>query len=154
MAQQSLARQSERESPHWLFDVVKPGHQMTAGEYHKLARDKVLELLISHHVFVVGGSGFYLQAFEKGMMPSPKTPPEIMQALQLKLESKGAKALHEELKLREPEYALRLNENDSYRVLRALSIMNAENKTMTEIAKQFESEQKSLRFSVEPTKVG
>jgi tRNA dimethylallyltransferase len=151
-AKPSLADQQR--VPHHLFDIVEPGSQFTAGDYEKLARERVLELLKAQTVFMVGGSGFYLQAFEKGMMPAPKTPPEILQRLQQKLEAEGLESLHQDLERKDPEYATRVSVQDSYRVLRALSIMEAENRTMTEIAKQFESEQKLNRFPVPAVKVG
>ena len=141
-------------APHHFFDVVEPGGQMTAGEYQELARKQVLELLKSQVVLLVGGSGFYIQAFEKGMMPSPKSPPKILSELTKQLDEQGAQALHDELAAKDPEYATRVNATDSYRVIRALSIIRAEGRSMTEIAKQFEQERKQNVFPVEPIKIG
>ena len=71
-------------------------------------------------VILVGGSGFYLQAFEKGMLPAPKTSPEVQQHWEERLEAEGPEALHRELSDRDPEYAKRVAPQDQYRLLSAL----------------------------------
>ena len=139
---------------HYLFDCVEPPEQITAGEYHRKARDIVFEELKQQPVFLVGGSGFYVQAFEKGMLPSPKTPPDVLDELNQQLEDKGVDSLFAELEQRDSEYSKRVSRNDSYRVIRALSIMRTEGKSMTEIAKQFAEEQKQKRIPVQPLKIG
>ena len=66
-AKPSLEERSQ--TPHFLFDYIPEGETLTAGAY---ARDfsVVLERLASEQTplaLVVGGTGFYFQAIEKGM---------------------------------------------------------------------------------------
>src|SRR4051812_11728252 len=52
--------------PHFLFDVIPPGGLLTAGDFRRLAMDVLNKELANGPVFAVGGSGFYIQALEKG----------------------------------------------------------------------------------------
>ena len=58
--------QQERDRvPHRLFDFVLPPEEFTAGKYSQMARAEIKkEEDVSSYV-LVGGSGFYIQAFEK-----------------------------------------------------------------------------------------
>src|SRR5665213_2996418 len=58
--------------PHFLFDILDPGEVLTAGDFRKVALDILARELPNRPVFGVGGSGFYIQALEKGMFDVPK----------------------------------------------------------------------------------
>ena len=122
--------------PHYLFDEVSCPQTWTAGDF----RTRALELLKTlqkegvKKLLIVGGSGFYIQALEKGMYPVKKVPASILESLNKKTKEQ----LYNELKLKDPEYAKTINENDNYRILRALSIIENEKKTITDIKKEFQ----------------
>lgn len=123
--------------PHFLFDVLAPGEILTAGDFRKMALE-VLEQELPHRpVFGVGGSGFYIQALEKGMFDVPKPRPESEKKVRQLLASTGLASLYENLRIKDPEYAERLSPNDSYRISRALIIMEDSGQTVTELRKQF-----------------
>lgn len=139
---------------HELFDIVSPPQRLTAGEYFPRARKALSECLKHNHVFVVGGSGFYIQALEKGMFPVGSSSPEIVERYQKVLNEKGAVELHSLLSSRDPDYAAQIPESDSYRVLRALVLTEMEGKTMAEIQSEFEKKQESSRLKIPLLKVG
>ncbi|MGE4133632.1 MAG: tRNA (adenosine(37)-N6)-dimethylallyltransferase MiaA [Bdellovibrionales bacterium] len=119
-AKPSLA---ERESvPHLLFDIVPPGQVLTAGDYRRLAL-AALEESPCQLILAVGGSGFYVQALEKGLFAVPKASAKNERLVKEELEKWGAQKLWERLNREDPDSAARLNPNDSYRVGRALTVL-------------------------------
>lgn len=140
--------------PHMLFDIVDPPARLTAGEYFPRARKALGECLEKQHVFVVGGSGFYIQALEKGMFPVGSSKPELLSKYQTVLENEGAEKLHQLLAEKDPDYAATLPAADSYRVLRALVLVETEGRSMADIQKTFEKQQEISRLKIPFLKVG
>lgn len=129
--------------PHFLIDYVAPPQEMTAGEY---ARDFFLELQkvpVSQPVFVVGGTGFYFTAIEKGMYPVTKVSPQLQAQVQAELLSPGGpEKLHGELAARDPEYGRRIHAADHYRLGRAIELIRSQGKSVTEIQREFNARQR------------
>jgi len=123
--------------PHYLYDKVAPPHRFTAGDYRSRALEVLAELNPQGPVVVVGGSGFYIQALQKGMYPVPKVSAGVVQQLNRELQSQGSQVLYEELRLKDLEFAKTISANDAYRIIRALSLIRSHNKTMSEVQAQF-----------------
>lgn len=88
--------------------------------------------------FVVGGTGFYFQALEKGMYPVRAPVPEIKAVVEAELKSPGGpKRLYQELQSIDPEYSLKIHQADHYRLGRAIEMIRAEGRTITAIQKEF-----------------
>lgn len=124
--------------PHFLFDAVKPGEVLTAGDYRRLALQVLQAQLPKHPVFAVGGSGFYIQALEKGMFEIEKVEPAKEAEIRNRLESKSRQELYQELENVDPQTAENLNPNDSYRIQRALIIFYGLGRKLSELKKQFQ----------------
>lgn len=122
---------------HFLFDIVKPGDVLTAGDYRRAAMEVLDRELPSRKIFGVGGSGFYIQALEKGMFDVPKPSLESERAVRGRLEEQGAAAMYAELKVKDPEYASAVNPNDIYRITRALIIIEDSGKSVTQVRREF-----------------
>lgn len=130
---------SERsEVPHYLYEYVDEGVNYTAGQFRSDAIDTLDEL--QGPIVLVGGSGFYIRAFEKGMYSVSDTPVDIKNKVQDLLQSKGAEHCYELLKTEDPEYAKKISGNDHYRVQRALELIWGEKKTMAQIKKDSEAQ--------------
>lgn len=130
----------ERKSwKHHLYDYVNEGVNYTAGQFRSDAID-ILNQATGPLVFV-GGSGFYIRAFEQGMYSVKDTPIELKQEVESLFKDNGAKFCFEKLERLDPEYCKKISENDHYRVQRALELILSENKTMQEIQ---QSSQKQL----------
>jgi tRNA dimethylallyltransferase len=130
--------------PHHLIGHLPLGATYTAGEFRRDAL-QVIEQRAREGVerlVAVGGSGFYVQALEKGMYDVPKIPDEIRIGVERDLEEKGLAALHLELKGRDPEAAVKINPADQYRIGRALEVLRADvgRRTLTQIREQFATE--------------
>lgn len=135
---------SERQSlPHHLFDVVCEGLLWTAADFARAAKPLLTERLKERPLIGVGGSGFYIQALEKGMYEMPKTPPEVALGLETELRELGLQHLYEELLEKDPEYAKKISSKDSYRIQRALAVLRMGGGNITQIQKKFEEKGKS-----------
>lgn len=123
--------------PHFLFDLVRPGEVLTAGDYRRAAMEVLARELPARMIFGVGGSGFYIQALEKGMFDVPKPSIESERSVRQRLEEKGPAAMYVELKAKDPEYAEAVNPNDIYRITRALIIIEDSGKSVTQVRREF-----------------
>ena len=123
--------------PHFLFDVLKPGAILTAGDFRLKALEVLHRELPQRMTFGVGGSGFYIQALEKGMFDVPKPNPETEMKVRSALEKNGLDSLYAELVRLDPEYAQRIGPADSYRIVRALIIIQDSGKKVSDVRLQF-----------------
>lgn len=127
--------------PHYLFDLVSAPNTLTTGDYRRAFDEALTKIPREQPVFVVGGTGFYFQAVEKGLYPIAKASPELRQEIEAELRQPGGdEALYAELQAKDHEASLKISRNDHYRLVRALEIIRTEKKTLTEIKKQFSEE--------------
>jgi tRNA dimethylallyltransferase len=148
---------SERQQlPHFLFDIRDLGQTMTAGEYKREAEIVIESQGGQSPLFFVGGSGFYMQALEKGMFEVRTVPDEIKVEYQDKLIQNGLESLYQELLDLDSIYAQKISPSDSYRIFRALTVIRATGESLTEIQKKHEQDiehkglrQKKLKIGIE-----
>lgn len=141
-----------RRAPHHLIGHVPVGGAFTAGDFRREAI-QVIENRVTAGVsrFVgVGGSGFYIQALEKGMHDVPDVAEGIRASLETESEAEGGwEKLYRELSLRDPLAAQKINPADRYRILRALEILRSNPEgSLTEIREKFALEQAPSPFVV------
>ena len=122
--------------PHHLFDIVKKGETITAGDFRRMALDCLQKVTKNKRAFVVGGSGFYLQALEKGLFEIGASTDQEMSHRQKEFEQTGLKPLYFELKKKDPVAAERIHPSDRYRIIRSLAIMDATGVRLSEIQKR------------------
>lgn len=138
---------SERQrAPHFLFDILAPGEILTAGDFRRMALQVLEQELPKRVILGVGGSGFYIQALEKGMFALDKPKPEIDAQVRRDLEKHGLPALYQELQEQDPEYAEVLNPNDAYRITRAVVILRDSGRKVSELRKEFAEQEQPFPF--------
>ena len=81
---------------------------------------------------LVGGTGLYFKALTSGLAAVPPSPPEIREQVRARMQSEGAAALHAELARLDPATAQRLMVNDRSRISRALEVMLATGRSLTD----------------------
>jgi tRNA dimethylallyltransferase len=79
-----------------------------------------------------GGSGLYFKALTRGLSAVPPIAPEIRDSVRARLERNGVEALHAELAQRDPASAERLKPRDRTRVARALEVVEATGRSLTD----------------------
>lgn len=141
--------------PHHLFDLVKPDEAFTAGDYRRVALEVIEQRAAHVPLYIVGGSGFYLQALEHGMF---EVGP-ISESIQTQVEEwRQLGQLFHELHWRDPASAEKIGANDFYRLQRALEVTLSAGRPFSEIQAEFrerrESGEGSLGQRFEIQKVG
>ena len=107
--------------PHYLLDVASPKRRFTVAQYQKLAL-KAIEIIYKKNKipFLVGGTGFYIQAVVDGIV-IPRVKPDWK--LRKKLEKKNTKELFLMLKKLDPNRTKNIDKNNPRRLIRALEIV-------------------------------
>ncbi len=120
--------------PHFLFGFARAPDSITVGDYHRRFFSLMKELS-EKLVIVVGGTGFYFQALEKGLPQVPISRVEFQEPLFKAWKNDPAQALvaHQFLKSRDSVAAARIHFNDHYRLARALDLMDATGKSVTQV---------------------
>jgi len=106
--------------PHHLLDVASPKKRFSVAQYQKLALAAIKKIQKKNKIpFLVGGSGFYIQAVADGVL-IPKAKPDWK--LRKKLEKQSAEELFEELKKIDPRRAKNIDRYNKRRLVRAIEI--------------------------------
>jgi tRNA dimethylallyltransferase len=114
--------QDEMQSiPHHLIGINSIKSPLNAADYKELALPLIHRLHKSNKmIYLVGGSGFYLQAVLYGMFQSGSTPSEILEKSEELYKTQGIAPFIQFLKEHDPKSYKRYHINDHYRVRRAV----------------------------------
>jgi tRNA dimethylallyltransferase len=108
---------------HHLIDVVDPDERYHVARFRAEALGAITEIRQRGHLpLVVGGTGLYVRALVKGLLPAPPADPALRQELETRASARGVPALHAELAAMDPETAGRLHPNDRVRIIRAIEV--------------------------------
>jgi len=143
--------QQQKQARHHLLDVLDPQEPFSAGDFVRLA-DKAIEDIHSRKkiALIVGGTYFYLKSLQHGMLDAPSVDTQIVEALEAELESSpnGSAKLYCELQEKDPATSKHIHPHDSYRIVRALSIVRGTGKRPSELSLQPVSESAGTRLWV------
>ncbi len=116
--------QEERQKVHhYLIDLCLPSKPITLHEFKSIASVTMEgDIAKQKLVFLVGGSGLYLQSLI-GRLNPPKVPPQKFFRSQL-LSMKDIK-IHQLLQCCDPQAAEKIHPKDSLRIIRALEVFYA-----------------------------
>jgi len=142
----------ERERvPHFLFDVVAPDENFTAGDYRRAALGLIEEHSTYKPIYVVGGSGFYIQALTRGMYDIGPVPQSVREYI---AHLGPREKMYEELLKKDPQAARRIGPHDSYRIQRALEINEVTGQTVQQVEEQFRKQNSTLSEKYDVRTVG
>jgi tRNA dimethylallyltransferase len=115
--------QARNKIRHHLIDVCTPDDYFSAGKYAKMARNIIASIMKRNILpIVVGGSGFYISALIDGIFDRQIYDAKIRQDLKIQARNEGLSVLYERLKEYDPDYAAKISENDTQRILRSLEV--------------------------------
>lgn len=141
------SKQEQALVPHYLLDYVDPPEEMTAGKYTRDFFSCIEAIPEDQPIFVVGGTGFYFMAIEKGMYPVTQIPLEIQKAVAEELQKdQGASILHAELMAKDPAYGAKIHPSDHYRIGRAIELIRTQGKSVTQIQTEFEQSRSEFPY--------
>lgn len=121
--------------PHHMIDVADPLETYTVGIYQKQAGQVIQDIFSRGKVpIIVGGTGFYVKALLEGLdIPDVKPDIEFRAELKALEQEKGKEFLHQRLQEIDPETALKLHPNDIFRITRALEVLKATGKSISQV---------------------
>jgi tRNA dimethylallyltransferase len=116
-------REERARVPHHLIDVTTPDRAFTAGEYSRLARGALKEIVARGRMpIVTGGTGLYLRALTEGLFAGPPRQQAMRDRLLRSLQDRSANWLHRMLTRLDPKSAQRIHANDTPKLIRAIEV--------------------------------
>jgi tRNA dimethylallyltransferase len=123
--------------PHRLYGHVDASINFSAGAWVADAAKMLDEARAQSRLPIfVGGSGLYFKALTRGLSAVPAIPREIRDSVRARLERDGVEALHAELSRHDPVSAERLKPRDRNRIARALEVVEATGRSLTDWHRQ------------------
>jgi tRNA dimethylallyltransferase len=123
----------EKRAPHRLYGHVDAAENYSVGRWFTEAAAALAQ---AHRhgqpAIVVGGTGLYFSTLTRGIAAVPPIPAEIRREVRARLAAEGVAALHAELTRRDPATAARLKPGDRARITRALEVVLATGRSLTE----------------------
>jgi tRNA dimethylallyltransferase len=112
-----------RTVPHHLIDVVDPDERYHAARFRAEAGAAIRQIRERGRLpVVVGGTGLYIRALVRGLLPAPPADLTFRARLADWANREGTGALHGVLRECAPEAARRIHPRDRIRLIRALEI--------------------------------
>ena len=119
--------------PHHLYGVLSATERCSAGRWRTMALDAIAAIHRRGRLpIVVGGTGLYIQALIRGLAEIPPIPDAVRAAVGERLAAEGPAALHATLATRDPATAARLAPADRQRIRRALEVLEATGRSITD----------------------
>ncbi|MBU2851067.1 tRNA (adenosine(37)-N6)-dimethylallyltransferase MiaA [Acidithiobacillus ferrivorans] len=110
--------------PHALVDIREPDAPYSAGLFREDAlRGIALARERGRIPLLVGGTGLYFRALERGIDALPPADPALRESLMAAAETAGWPALHQRLATLDPETAASIAPHDRQRIQRALEMI-------------------------------
>jgi tRNA dimethylallyltransferase len=127
------AQDEEAVVPHRLYGHVDAAMNFSAGAWVADAAKVLAEARAQNRLPIfVGGSGLYFKALTRGLSAVPPIPPDVRQDVRARLQRDGVEALHAALMQRDPASAERLKPRDRIRIARALEVVEATGRSLTD----------------------
>lgn len=134
----------KKQVPHYLYSYVEAPLEMTAGMYLKDFYELLERSDVKFPLFIVGGTGFYIQALEKGMFNVEPIPEEFRKSIEDELAENGPEKLYLELKQKDPDSKIHLN--DHFRLVRAIEIIRYTGQIPSKLKSRPENNKNELPF--------
>ncbi len=108
----------------YMVDIFDPDHIMSVVEFKEIC-DRIIEekfFSLNKTPIMVGGSGLYIRSVVKGIDKVPCGSKELREKLKDEIRKNGTRKYYLKLKEVDKEYAEKISENDSRRIIRALEV--------------------------------
>src|SRR5512139_1890162 len=123
----------EARVPHLLYGHVDAAENYSVGRWCVDARAALAAVERAGRLpIVVGGTGLYFKALTQGLAAVPPIPADIRAAVRSRLKGEGIAPLYAELSDRDPATAQRLRPGDRARITRALEVVLATGRSLTD----------------------
>jgi tRNA dimethylallyltransferase len=114
---------------HHLINILNPDENYDANKFSLEAENIITNLIDEGRIPVVtGGTGLYIKALIDGMIDSANKNDELREELLQKKKQFGNEYLYEELKIIDPQSALKMLPQNWKRVIRAIEVFHTTGK--------------------------
>ncbi|HEY7231966.1 MAG TPA: tRNA (adenosine(37)-N6)-dimethylallyltransferase MiaA [Pseudolabrys sp.] len=123
----------EARATHKLYGFADAAENYSVGRWRRDVEETLKEVGKQGRVpILVGGTGLYFKALTSGLAAVPPVPADIRASVRGRLQQEGAPALHAELMHLDPAIAHRITVNDRSRISRALEVVLATGRALSD----------------------
>jgi tRNA dimethylallyltransferase len=120
--------------PHALVDIRDPAQPYSAADFSTDALSVMRRISERGRVpLLVGGTGLYFRALQRGLSELPEADPTIRARLASEARAAGWPAMHARLARLDPVAASRIAANDTQRLQRALEVFELTGRPLSEL---------------------
>lgn len=120
--------------PHALIDIRDPAQPYSAADFREDALVAMEAIRERGNVpLLVGGTGLYFRALQRGLSDLPEADPALRQTLAAEAASIGWTAMHARMAALDPVAGARIRPGDAQRIQRALEVMTLTGRPLTEL---------------------
>lgn len=131
------AKEDLAKVPHRLYGTMPGSERCSAEQWRSLALEEIESVhRLGKIPILVGGTGLYIRALEKGIANIPDIPADVRAQAQALLEKLGGESFKESLAAIDPEMANRLHAGDRQRLIRAWEVITHTGKSILEWQQQ------------------
>ena len=125
--------EDEARVPHRLYGHVDAAVNYSTGQWLRDVAEVLGELARDNRTAIlVGGTGLYFKALTAGLAAVPPISPAVRAQVRGRLATEGVRPLYAELIERDPMTATRLMPNDRSRISRALEVVLATGRSLSD----------------------
>ena len=135
--------EEQQAARHHLIDCVDISQPFSVADYQSLADTAIADIQNrGNRVLLVGGAGLYFRVIVDGLFEGPGADPALRKRLEGEVAQFGVDALHDRLRVCDPESADRIHPNNIVRVIRALEVYELTGTPMSELQQQWHPKQR------------
>ena len=130
-------KKEQKKIKHHLYGIVSVKSNFSTGQWLKLAIKKIREIKKLKKIpILVGGTGLYFNALEKGLVKIPKIPIAFRNKIRLKQKEYGQKKFYNKLLKIDKKVKKKIDPNDIQRSIRAYEVKSFTKKSIYDWIKQ------------------
>ena len=139
--------EEQQAARHHLIDCVDISQPFSVADYQFLADTAIADIQNrGNRVLLVGGAGLYFRVIVDGLFEGPGADPALRKRLEGEVAQFGVDALHDRLRVCDPESADRIHPNNIVRVIRALEVYELTGTPMSQLQQQWHPEKQRYPF--------
>ncbi len=119
--------------PHRLIDLRDPSEPYSAADFREDALREMRAVSAAGRIpLLVGGTGLYFRALERGLSDLPPADPSLRASLAAEAADAGWSGMHARLAELDPIAAARIRPGDAQRIQRALEVITVSGRPLSE----------------------
>ena len=125
------SKKFEKKIKHHLFGFVNVSRTFSTGEWLKLSKKKIKEIIGKKKIpIIVGGTGLYFKSLVEGMAVIPNIPMKIRNNIRELQKKEGQKKFYKRLLKLDPSVKNKFDKNDVQRSIRAYEVIKFTRKSL------------------------